>query len=115
MKIFSTTTRRFTMKHEILILGMVTLLGVVGVAQAGGDAQAGKSKTNSCEGCHGPSGEGVGSNPPLAGMNEDKFVQAITEYQSGKRSNTAMKAFAKKLNEQDVANIAAYYASLKKK
>jgi cytochrome c553 len=102
------------MKHGILILGTVALLGVVGIAQAGGDAQAGKSKTNSCEGCHGPNGEGVGGNPVLAGMNEDKFVQAMTEYQSGKRTNTVMKAMAKKLNEQDVANVAAYYASLKK-
>ena len=103
------------MKHWLLIIGMVTLLGVVSTAQAAGDAQAGKSKTDSCEGCHGANGEGGGSNPPLAGMDEDKFVQAIKDFQSGKRKNTAMKAMTKQLNEQDMANIAAYYASLKKK
>lgn len=103
------------MKHELLIAGMIALLGVIGSAQAGGDAKAGKAKTGSCAACHGANGEGVGPNPALAGMNEDKFVQAIKEFQSGKRNNAPMKAMTMQLNEQDMANVAAYYASLKKK
>jgi cytochrome c553 len=102
------------MKYQLLIVGMVALLGFFGIAQAGGDVQAGKGKSASCAGCHGGSGEGVAPNPPLAGMSEDKFIQAVNEYQSGKRTNTAMKVMTKKLSAQDTADLAAFYASLKK-
>jgi cytochrome c553 len=47
-------------------------------------------------------------------MAEDRFVQAIKDYKSGKRPHAAMKAFATKLDDKDTANLAAYYASLKK-
>jgi cytochrome c553 len=47
-------------------------------------------------------------------MAQDRFVQAISDYKSGKRPHAAMKAFAAKLDDKDTANLAAYYASLKK-
>jgi cytochrome c553 len=102
-------------KRTLLIAGIVALLATVGVAQAAGDAQAGKAKTDACVACQGANGEGVKPNPVLAGRSEDELVQALNEYKSGKRSNAVMKALAKKLNDQDVANVAAYYASLKAK
>jgi len=37
----------------------------------------------------------------------------MKDYKSGKRENAVMKAFASPLNDQDIANLAAYYASLK--
>jgi cytochrome c553 len=46
-------------------------------------------------------------------MAEDKFVQAMQDYKSGKRPNAVMKAFATPLSDQDFANLAAFYASLK--
>jgi len=42
-------------------------------------------------------------------------VQAMKDYKSGKRANPIMKNFASPLSDQDIANLAAYYASLKKK
>jgi cytochrome c553 len=102
------------MKRRLLAAAVLALFAVAGAAQAGGDAAAGKTKAGTCAGCHGANGEGSGTNPPLAGLSEDKFVQAIGEYQSGKRSNTAMKVLSKKLKAQDVEDIAAYYSSLKK-
>jgi cytochrome c553 len=48
-------------------------------------------------------------------MPEAKFVQAMKDYKSGKRANPIMKTFADPLSDQDLANLAAYYASLKKK
>jgi cytochrome c553 len=42
-------------------------------------------------------------------------VQALNDYKSGKRTNAVMKTFATPLSEQDMANLAAYYASLKGK
>ena len=102
------------MKHRLLAAAVIALFAAAGAAQAGGDAAAGKTKAATCAGCHGANGEGTGNNPPLAGMSEDKFAQAIGEFQSGKRTNTAMKAFSKKLKPQDVEDLAAYYLSLKK-
>jgi cytochrome c553 len=88
-------------------------LSVPGAAGAA-DIQAGKTSAGVCGGCHGANGEGKGPNPPLAGMPEDRFVQAIKDYKSGKRPHAAMKAFAAKLGDTETANLAAYYASLKK-
>ena len=103
------------MKSTRLVVGVVAFFGIIGAAQAGGDLQAGKAKAVPCAGCHGASGEGKAPNPALAGQAEDKFVQAMKDYKSGKRNNAIMKTFAGPLTDQDMANLAAYYASLKKK
>ena len=103
------------MKRTLLIAGVVALFGVVGTAQAGGDASAGKAKAGTCAGCHGANGQGVGPNPALAGKKEDQLLQALKDYKSGKRANAMMKPFATQLSDQDAANVAAYYASLKAK
>jgi cytochrome c553 len=102
------------MKSAILIAAAVGLMGMVATAQAA-DAAAGKAKAAACAGCHGANGEGSGPNPALAGMPEAKFVQAMKDYKSGKRANPVMKNFATPLSDADMANLAAHYASLKKK
>lgn len=102
------------MKSTHWIVGCITLLGAVGVAQAAGDAAAGKAKATTCAGCHGANGEGKAPNPALAGLAEDKFVQALKDYKSGKLNKPIMKTFASQLSEKDMENLAAYYASLKK-
>lgn len=103
------------MKRTLLYVGFVALLGVFAAAQAAGDVQAGKAKAAPCAGCHGANGEGKAPNPALAGKDEKTLVQAMQDYKSGKRSNAIMKTFASNLSDQDMANLAAYYASLKGK
>jgi cytochrome c553 len=103
------------MKRTLLIVGVVASLAVVGAVQAGGNAQAGKTKAATCAGCHGANGEGIAPNPALAGKKEAEFIQAMKGYKSGKRANPVMKTFASQVNDQEVADLAAYYASLKKK
>lgn len=103
------------MKRTLLIAGIVALFIPLGTVQAGGDAQAGKAKAGTCAACHAANGEGKAPNPALAGKAEDQFVQAMKDYKSGKRNNPAMKAFASQLSDQDMANLGAYYASLKGK
>jgi cytochrome c553 len=49
------------------------------------------------------------------GKSESEIVQALTEYKSGKRANPIMKTFAGSLSDQDMANLGAYYGSLKAK
>ena len=103
------------MKRMLMTVGACALLGFAVSAQAAGDAQAGKAKAGACAGCHGANGEGVKPNPALAGKSESEIVQALTEYKSGKRANPIMKTFAGSLSDQDMANLGAYYGSLKAK
>jgi len=103
------------MKPTLLSLGFFALLGIVGVTHAAGDVQAGKVKASACAVCHGTNGEGKSPNPKLTGITESQFVQALQDYKSGKRKSEVMKLYADQLNDQDMANLAAYYASLKGK
>jgi cytochrome c553 len=98
---------------RVLTVVIVASLGAVAAAEAAGDVAAGKTKAALCAGCHGANGQGVPPNPALKGKTEDALVKAMKDYKSGKRNNAVMKAFAVQLNDQDIANLAAYYASLK--
>ena len=103
------------MKQMLMTVAACVLFAFVVTAQAAGDAQAGKAKTGACAGCHGANGQGIAPNPALAGKSEADIVQALNDYKSGKRANPVMKTFASQLSDQDMANVAAYYASLKAK
>jgi cytochrome c553 len=87
--------------------------GIAGTAQAAGDAAAGKAKAALCASCHGEKGEGVAPNPALAGKSEAEQVKALKDYKSGSRANPIMSGMAAMLSDQDMENLAAYYASFK--
>jgi cytochrome c553 len=91
----------------------IASLAIAGPAHAAGDAAAGKAKAGSCAMCHGPAGQGTAMGTKLAGEDQARFVQAINDYKSGKRSNAMMKSAAQSLSDADIANLAAYYATLK--
>ena len=91
---------------------LFALLGVVGAAQAAGDVAAGKARAEDCAECHGARGEGL-EGPQLAGKPESDLVKAMQDYKSGKRADAAMKEAMSKLSDQDLANLAAYYSTLK--
>ena len=95
------------------VLILLSLLMTIGAAQAAGDPAAGKVKAAGCAGCHGANGQGVPPNPALTGKSEDQLLQAMKDYKSGKRANAVMKGLTAGLSDQDMANLAAYYATLK--
>ncbi len=101
------------MKYKLLVAALATLLAMIGTAQAGGDANAGKEKAATCVGCHGADGKGVAPNPALAGLKEGVIVEKLKAYKSGANANPVMKTFASPLSDQDMADLAAYFASLK--
>lgn len=84
-----------------------------------GDAEAGKVKSAVCAGCHGLKGEGkdapVGapSFPSLAGQVKGYFIKSTNDYKNDTRNDAMMGAIAKGLSDADIANLAAYYATLK--
>ena len=100
------------MKRVLLAAGLSIVFGL-SAAQAAGNVQAGKAKAAACVGCHGASGEGIPPNPALAGKSEGQLFQAMKDFKSGKWKNAAMAAIMGPLGDQDIENLADYYASLK--
>lgn len=98
---------------RMLLSAAAIFLLMSGAAQAAADVAAGKAKSAVCAGCHGANGQGIAPNPKLAGQSEDQLLQKMKDYKSGKRNNAVMKAMMAGLSDEDMANLAAYYASLK--
>jgi cytochrome c553 len=84
-------------------------------AQAAGDLAEGKTKAAAmCRVCHGLDGIAkLPDAPNLAGQNELYLVRSLTAYKTGERKNPQMSVVAPTLGEEDIANLAAYYASIK--
>jgi cytochrome c553 len=105
--------RRPDMNRTLLTATVIAAsFAIVGVAQAAGNAEAGKAKSASCAACHGADGKGVPPNPPLAGVPEAQQVQALKDYKSGSRPNPLMRGLSAALSDQDMEDVSAYYASL---
>jgi cytochrome c553 len=100
------------MKSLLLTACLAASLGAALLAQAAGNAVAGKSKAEECAVCHGDRGEGL-EGPKISGKAESDFLQAMRDYKSGKRLDPVMKDIVSKLSDQDLADLAAYYASMK--
>lgn len=79
---------------------------------AKGDVEAGKAKSVVCQACHGPDGNGTGDGqyPRIAGQYADYLAKALMDYKTGARANPIMAGFAGTLSEEDIANLAEYYA-----
>ena len=90
-------------------------LGFSVSVSAGGDAAAGKEKAGICESCHGPGGRSPDpdNTPTLAGKSEKYLFAALQEFREGKRNPGPMAAICQTLTEQDMADLAAYFASVK--
>lgn len=77
-----------------------------------GDAGRGQEKSQSCAACHGADGNSVNPVwPKLAGQHPDYTVEQLQAYQSGARENAQMSPMAQGLSEQDMRDIAAFYAT----
>lgn len=82
-------------------------------ATADGDPARGKEKAATCEACHGKDGMAIDPNyPDLAGQYQSYLVKSLADYRSGARTNAIMASFAKNLTNQDIEDLAAWYASL---
>ena len=105
------------MKNVHLLAWWATgVLAGLPFAQAA-DMAAGKAKAEEiCIDCHGDDGKGDDESPDItpASLSSKEFVQAMQDYQTGKRTkNAKMARAAKKLTAADVENVAAYFATLK--
>lgn len=90
-------------------------IGSPATAKAGAAPVGAQGLSARCAGCHGADGLGVGIFPALAGKDADYLAKQLQDYKSGARVNPMMNTIAKSLSEQDIADLAAHYASLKGK
>ena len=77
------------------------------------DAAAGGRKAVACQACHGMDGlSRLPDAPHLAGQPAPYLERALRAYRTGERRNEVMSIAAKPLSDQDIRDLAAYYASI---
>lgn len=85
-------------------------------AHAAGDPETGRIKAYTCTGCHGIPGYNNAyptyKVPKLGGQNYEYLVISLQAYRSGERTHQTMELQAQALADQDIKDIAAYFASL---
>jgi len=101
-----------------LLVSLLLMFGISCAAQAAdvvvGDPAAGQAKTAVCGACHGPDGNSMAPNfPKLAGQGQRYLLKQLHEIKDGKRVVLEMTGLLNNLNEQDLADIAAYFADQK--
>ncbi|HEX5804914.1 MAG TPA: c-type cytochrome [Macromonas sp.] len=99
------------MKSLIALSVSILACGV----HAAGEAKAGESKAAMCIGCHGIPGyqssfPEIHKVPKLSGQSDKYIVAALMAYQKGERKHPTMRGMAGSLSEQDMADLAAFYA-----
>lgn len=94
------------------VVALTGLLFVAPGASAAGDPGAGRTKANTCMGCHGiPNYTNAYPTyrvPKIGGQSEGLIVAALKEYKSGQRPHGTMRAQSANLSDQDMADIAAF-------
>ncbi|MCB2427090.1 c-type cytochrome [Methylophaga pinxianii] len=98
------------------IVGM-TMISMSSISIAAGDVAKGKAKSAVCSTCHGAEGIAImPTYPNLAGQNAEYLESALKAYRDKQRQGGMagiMQMQAANLSDDDIANLAAYYSSLK--
>jgi cytochrome c553 len=89
----------------------VMLIGSTGLGAQEGSADAGQQKSVTCSACHGMDGNSVTPIwPSLASQHARYTVRQLQSFKDGERADAGMQGFAATLTEQDMADVAAFYA-----
>lgn len=83
-------------------------------ALADGSVEAGATKAGVCLACHGVNGNSTNPEwPSLAGQGARYLAEQLALFRDGKRTNPVMRPLAMGLSDQDIEDLAAYYAAQK--
>ena len=96
-----------------IFMGLIAASALVAMTVNAADIEAGKAKSASCAACHG--GTGISPTPiwpNLAGQKEQYLLAQLKAFKDGTRQNAQMAPMVANLSDEDMANLAAYYASL---
>lgn len=93
-------------------VGAASALAAKPAAASAPDLAKGQATAQVCSACHTVDGSrGSPANPILAGQHPEYLVKQLQEFKSGKRKNAIMAGFAATLSDDDMRNVAAFYAS----
>jgi cytochrome c553 len=103
--------------RRLIFAVMFVLLMATTTVHAEGDAARGSELRGECSDCHGEEGLGDEEYPRLAGLDEAYLLEQMKLIKKGEGSEKAemMLWFFEDLEDQDLADLAAYYAALKSK
>jgi cytochrome c553 len=106
------------MKKLFVLIALASLAQVSAAADFKGDVAAARNKVAMCIGCHGIPGykasfPEVYRVPMLGGQSEKYIAAALNAYKKGERKHPSMVGIAAALSDQDIADVAAYYAQQK--
>lgn len=106
------------MKKIFALLALAGIANVAAAADVVGNAKAADYKVAMCIGCHGIPGykatfPEVFPVPMIGGQSAKYIESALKAYQKGERKNPTMRGIAGSMSEQDMADVAAYYAQQK--
>jgi len=95
-----------------LLMNAVAAMALLTAGPAlAGDAAAGEEKAQVCAACHGEGGNStIPINPKLAGQYASYLEYALQSYRDGSRKNVIMGAQVAALSDEDIADLAAYFA-----
>jgi cytochrome c553 len=97
-------------KLVLTTLIVLTLNSVVAIAA--GDPAKGKAKSESCASCHGVDGNSTNPAwPKIAGQHPKYLLKELRDFKAGKRRNELMTPMVAGLNQQDMEDLVAYFAS----
>ena len=97
---------------KAVILGLTGLMAVTTIQAA--DIEAGKTKSALCLACHGADGNSINVIwPRLAGQHASYLEKQLRDFKSGKRTDPTMQGMVAALTDEDMVNLAAFYASQK--
>jgi cytochrome c553 len=95
------------------LIGLLLLVITCGSSARAADVAAGKEKAEMCIGCHGEGGISQMENIPSLAAQPDQFIQwQLVFFRAGARKNEQMQPIVEQLNNEDIRNLGAYFASL---
>ena len=98
---------------RIALVGTLSVAIFCGSLAHAADVAAGKEKAELCVGCHGEAGISQTENIPSLAGQPDQFIQwQLVFFRAGTRKNEQMQPIVEQINNEDIRNLGAYFASL---
>jgi len=98
-------------KNALTLVSSLIFVAFASFGHAQGNAAAGEGKVALCAACHGTAGQSsIAANPKLAGQSAVYLIKQMNDIKSGARSVPLMTGLLNNSSEQDIADMAAYYA-----
>ena len=95
------------------LVGMAVAVMAAASPARAADVAAGRQKAEMCVGCHGDNGISQIENIPSLAGQPDQFIQwQLVYFRAGSRKNEQMQPAVEQLNNEDIRNLGAYFASL---